>query len=713
MGFHLPLSGDPEKNSPVFLIALLISLLGAVVSVVMVYRHVDYRRDIVLETKKEVRELTGNAARDIDDILRRTMGDADALGADLTGGKTVHEQALDRLKRLVEENSNYYGAALVYRPFGHDPGRRLSGSYYKRDAGGENVVFTLVEDDYDYTLPEYEWYALPMREGSRWSEPYWCPSGKTYMVTYSSVFHEIDSKPGKPTPLGLIVIDISMDRIKKIIDNVDLGPSGFGAMISRKGIYLHHPNREYVVAGKSITDVARDKGDKNRLLSARMASRGRSGILDHISTTTRKPAWLVVAPVPTSGWSLQNTFLKRDIEVDVDTLRRQLIWIVFSVLVSLLACFACIYFKMAGSRRGQWIMIAAGATGIVLAVGAIWVITLTYNPADKISGVRVSDKATLGNIMRNYLNRSREKHLERPVFVPTGVFIESVKFSGPSDVLLSGYIWQKYGRDIPDTVKKELMISKAGSVSIREMERSIQNGTEVIISHFEAEVRQKLTHRTYPLEQERIELSIIHRELAHNIVLVPDLDAYAIRSASLLPGLDKGAFISGWKLKKAYYELRKRELNTNFGLGGSISRENYPVLYYNVGIQRNFIDAFISNLTPLIFVAIMLFFLLLLSNSIDGAKSISICVAMFFVIVFSHIDIRSKISAQEIFYLEYFFFLTYGSILYVALNAGGALLKSEIPFCNHNSRGPRRMFWPVFLGIIFCVTMNVFLNVKG
>jgi len=53
-------------------------------------------------------------------------------------------------------------------------------------------------------------------------------------------------------PLGLLVIDISMDHVKKIIDGIDLGPSGFGTLISKKGIYLHHPDMEYVVTRKKI-----------------------------------------------------------------------------------------------------------------------------------------------------------------------------------------------------------------------------------------------------------------------------------------------------------------------------------------------------------------------------------------------------------------------------------------------------------------------------
>jgi hypothetical protein len=454
--------------------------------------------------------------------------------------------------------------------------------------------------------------------------------------------------------------------------------------------------------------VAKEKNDKDRLVMAEMAAKGEGGILDHISTTTKQSAWLVFAPVPLAGWSLQNTFLKMDIEIDVDTLRRQLIWIVFVVLAFLLVSVACVYSIIARSERSIWIMTGVSSLLIACGIGSIWFIALTYNPVDKIEGVRISDKATLQNIMSDYMNRSEEYHLEAPIYVPTGVFIDSIKFTGPSDVLLSGYIWQKYAKDFPDSIRKEFMISKATKVSINEVDRSFHNGKEIIRFHFEAEIRQRLTHKTYPLEQERIGLRIIHKDLDHNIVLTPDLDAYAVRSASHLPGLDKGTFISGWKLMNAYYELRQRDLNTNFGIAQTVEKENFPVLYYNIGIQRNFIDAFISNLTPLIIVSVMLFFLLLLTDRIDTARVFSLCVAMFFVIVFSHLDIRSKISAQGIFYLEFFYFLTYGSILYVALNAIGSLFESNVWLFLNKSRISQLLFWPIMLALILAVTMTTF-----
>jgi hypothetical protein len=298
--------------------------------------------------------------------------------------------------------------------------------------------------------------------------------------------------------------------------------------------------------------------------------------------------------------------------------------------------------------------------------------------------------------------------MKAPHFVPTGVYIDAIKFSGPSDIFLSGYVWQKYSDDFPSDLKREFMISKATNVSIEKLNSFKQNGVETIQFHFEAEIRQKLTHKTYPLEEELIEFQIIHKELDHNIVLTPDLDAYKVRSASQLPGLDKSVFISGWNLLNSYYELRSSDLNTNFGVTRTVGKDDFPVLYYDIEIQRNFIDAFISNLTPLIIVSVMLFFMLFLMDKIDTAKVFNICIAMFFVIVFSHIDIRGKISAQEIFYLEYFFFITYGLILYVALNAIGWLLQTNTWYYRCDSKIYAVLYWPVLLGLTFMITIFTF-----
>jgi len=704
-----PSNQNTKKKRIAFIILLVFAVLNFIAASDAIWHHIRYQRETFAKTKTELKSLTLKATQDIEAIFKQAMGKVDIIADKLTTGMIGKFEISQQIQSLVLENPNYYGSTIAFRPYGYESDKRLFAPYYHRiNRESRDLEFFQLEDSCDYTEPDPDWFVRPMKDGSGWGEPYWDPAGKAFMITYSSVFYEQVFSIGKKTPLGVVTLDISMDYFKKIIEDIDLGASGFGALTSSKGVYLYHPNTEYVVSKKTIPQVAKEKNDKDRLVMAEMAANGQGGFLDHVSTTTHQKAWLVFEPIPLTRWSLQNTFLKNDIAIDVDTLRHNLIEIVVWVLIFLLLLLAFVYSTKIGSKLNQWILIFVGSLLIVAAISGIWNIALIYNPADKIKGIRISDKATLQKTLTEYRQRSESFHLESPLFVPTGVYIDAIKFSGSSDVFISGYIWQKYSDEFPKDLKKEFLISKATNVSIQKLNSSKRNGVETIQFHFEAEIRQKLTHKTYPLEEELIEVQIIHKELDHNIVLTPDLDAYKVRSASQLPGLDKAVFISGWNLINSYFELRHSDLNTNFGVNRSVGKDDFPVLYYDIEIQRNFVDAFISNLTPLIIVSVMLFFMLFLMEKIDTAKVFNICIAMFFVIVFSHIDIRSKISAQEIFYLEYFFFITYGLILYVALNAIGWLLQTDTWIYRYKSNIYSLLYWPILLGLTFGVTVFTF-----
>lgn len=696
------------KNTT-FRILLLLSVLSFFAASGVTFHHIRYQRETSFKIKTDLKNLTIKATKEIDAIVKQAMSEVDAVANNLTNGKIDKSEISRQISTLILKSPNYFGSTICYRPFGYDPSKKLFAPYYHRNRGNQQELeFIKLEEKYDYTKPKYDWYVQPMKNGNDWAGPYWDPAGKTLMITYSSVFYDIDAETGKKVPLGVVTLDISMDYIKKIIEDIDLGASGFGALISSKGVYLYHPNSEYVVYKKTISEVAKEKNDPDRLVMAVKAAKGESGFLDHVSTSTHEESWLVFEPIPSTGWSLQNTFLKKDIVINVDNYRHNLIWIVVLVLLFFLLASGCIYSCMASNKRNVWIIIFSGSLLIIVAVGCIWMVALTFNPADKINGIKISDKATLQSMLSNLKNRSRMYHLEPPLFVPTGVYIDALKFSGPNDMFLSGYIWQKYSHDFPQDIAKEFTISQATNMSVQKIKSTVQNGNEIIQFHFSAEIRQKLSHRTYPLEEELIELQIIQKDLNHNIVLTPDIDAYKVRSASQLPGIDKSAFISGWNLTNSYYEIRLNDLNSNFGIIRSVDKADFPALYFDIEIQRNFVDAFISNLTPLIIVSVMLFFMLFLMDKIDTAKVFNICIAMFFVIVFSHIDIRGKISAQEIFYLEYFFFITYGLILYVALNAIAWILQTETWYYHYQSTIYSTLYWPILLGLTLAVTIITF-----
>jgi hypothetical protein len=134
-----------------------------------------------------------------------------------------------------------------------------------------------------------------------------------------------------------------------------------------------------------------------------------------------------------------------------------------------------------------------------------------------------------------------------------------------------------------------------------------------------------------------------------------------------------------------------------------------PTLYYMIGIQRVFIHAFIANLTPLIVVSIILFSLALQSKTVPIGNMLSVCVAVFFVVVFSHLDIRKNIAAGEIFYLEYVYFVIYFTIILVPMDAFRFALGIRSRFFEYrNGLLANALYWLFVLGVFFVVTVMKF-----
>ena len=544
-----------------------------------------------------------------------------------------------------------------------------------------------------------------MVKGNRWAEPYWDEAGKTYMTTYSALFYAKDAETGEALPKGVVTVDISMRQIKNIIESLNIGPSGFGALTTQEGNYLYHPNYDYVLSHKNLRDVAREKNDKDRLKIADLAAKKEGGIINHVSTTTGQASWLIFEPVHISGWSLQNTFIQDDIQVDVDSLRRQVIWIILVAIIFLTSLSTIILKIHKGNIVRIWIMSGITSVLLLIGIGVIWNLALTYYDSDRESGIRVSDKSTLRTLMNSFDQRSISKHIEPPTYIPTGVYIDAIELRGSNDVSVTGRMWQKYPNDFSAEIGQGFQIGRAKNVKIVEIDSHMLESGRVINWRFQADLRTQLNYSRYPLEVEKIRMQILPWETGENIVLVPDLDAYKLMAATLLPGLDETVFIPGWDLTETFFLLKQANEYTNFGVERNFDQDVFPDLYYEIGIKRIFVDAFISNLTPLIVVTIILFSVSLLPPTIDISRVLGICVSVFFVVVFAHLAIRRNISIGEIFYLEYFFFVIYFTILLVPLNTFRVSLGISSRFFEYqDGLIPKTIYWPSIMGIFFIIT---------
>jgi len=697
---------------------ILICAAGLAVTLFGMHRSYNYERSILEPLKQDLMRRTDAAAGRIEMSLTPARDAAETMARQLDAmDHPSEEQLLELLRAAITSDPSCYGGTVAFAPNAFDPQRRLYAPYLAKKNG--ELTFLRIEEAYDYTESEWEWYGRAMAEGSRWSEPYFDTSvGDVMMTTYSAIFHDMGQSSEEGEPRGVVTIDVSMDAIRDIVRSLDLGGMGYAALVSREGKFLYHPDEEIVLSGATILDLATRAGDPKLTTLAGMILDGESGIADHTAPLTGLDSWFVYEPVPTTGWSLIAVFVKEDAPIDTDVLRHWHIAISVAAIVFLSAGLALLLNIVDGGRRRLWACSIAVSLLLLVGIGFIWRVSLEYDSDEDIRGRIVSDMAGLLSFETTSLDRSHERLTEPPIFLPTGLLVDSIRFDGGTDVEVRGYIWQKYDLEIHAGLDRGVTLAGVAAERLGEPHVERVAGADVVRWPFEVSQRVHFENSKYPLMRERFALRLAPRELARTVVLVPDLEAYPVLSPAARPGLDENVYLPGWEVTRTFFELRERMPTTNYGLGASASKEHFPSLYFNIEVRKEFVDTFVSNLVPLIIVGIVVFLVLLIIEREEDrimlmrtgtGFNLSICGTLLFVAVFSHIGARQKIAAQEIIYLEYFYIVMYFAILWVAVNSILFVRWPASKFIQYDKNLlPKVLFWPVTLGALWLMTIGTF-----
>ena len=90
----------------------------------------------------------------------------------------------------------------------------------------------------------------------------------------------------------------------------------------------------------------------------------------------------------------------------------------------------------------------------------------------------------------------------------------------------------------------------------------------------------------------------------------------------------------------------------------------------------------------------------------NATRVLAACSALMFVVLLSHIDLRSSLAAKGIIYLEDFYFVLYLSILVVAVNS--IIFTWGLPMRVVQYRDnliPKLLFWPMVTSQLFALTL--------
>ena len=217
---------------------------------------------------------------------------------------------------IVEKNPEIYGAAVAFEPYAFDRTKKYFAPYFYRN--GEGISFKYLDRFYDYF--HWDWYQIPRElEQPQWTEPYFGEGGGILMSSYAVPFYRVVDGTRRLT--GVVVVDISLEELRKIVSSIRILKSGYGFLISKNGTFVTHPIKELIM-NETIFSVAEERKDPMLRDTGRRMIRGETGYSAGSvkSAVTGKNCIMTYVPIKSNGWSLGVLFPHDELMADITNL---------------------------------------------------------------------------------------------------------------------------------------------------------------------------------------------------------------------------------------------------------------------------------------------------------------------------------------------------------------------------------------------------------
>ena len=500
------------------------------------------------------------------------------------------------------------------------------------------------------------------------------------------------------------------------MNSLKLGKTGYGFILSKKGTFIYSPREDWVKEQKTIFQIISQgyKPEKLRV-PAQKALKGSKIEMDFNDPLTGQSSWIFFEPIPTTGWTLSAVFIQDEILLNTKSLHHKLLLINLQTISFFFFLFILLFRAYKGSVRSLWAVSSSTSVVLLAGIGFIWYLQISEHKIEQQNNIVLLGKVGLNKFLQS---RKSENPKDSPLYIPTGVFVQSLEFQDANDVFVTGYIWQKYDKNIPQTVSRGFILPEAVDPNVNEIHRYQDQNFEVIVWYFEAKLRENFDYSKYPFDVKDVQIRLWPKDFYKNIILTPDFDAYDLMIPTSLPGLEEDFVLPGWNLESSFFQYKLNNYNTNFGINSYIGQDNFPELYFTVVLQRNFINVLISNMMIIIVVLLLLFCIQILiikqkesgeNQDFTALEIVSACGAFLFIIIIDQINLRQKIVTAGIIYLDYFYFILYIMIILVAINAILFASNIKLDWIHYkNNLIPKLLYWPTNLALLLLVTMLVF-----
>ena len=637
----------------------------------------------------------------------------------------LSQEAIDKvLQEAALNHTDFNALGVAFDLYRTGPQLRLFAPFIRQ----QDTVYKLdrIDQYYDYTGHtvygakssngrDSNWYSQAIAGRSGWLAPYFDMAYQQYTLKYVQPLQK-NAETGKAP--GVVFLDIDLDWVRQQVENHDVGDNGYAIVVNEFDQIIYHGLKG---SKKIISDLKQSisPGYFDGFTAGKLGT----------NELTGRSAWYNRHPIGETGWYVltvmnaeigKKHLFENDGNEDTRVIHESdlIDWIVNAVVLCLLIYIWIVFIKQ--QQSVAQLLRHAFITSLLLTVGivTIW-ITEYYTPsAVHNHSLILSNRAIVEQFQNDYAIASLHESKTPPFFVPTGLFIQSIEFQNATNVAVTGYVWQRFPKDFEEQFEHGVIFPEAIETSITETYEH-EEGDEIVKGwYFEATLRETFDYQIYPFDRQLLWIRLWHSSFSKNVILVPDFKSFDSLNPNTLPGIEQDFVLSEWNPLRAFFGIKINKYNSNFGDRQFASHDKMPELYFNIEISRNILNPFIAHLFPLAVVLLMLYGLVLTISkqetklTITGfnvSTIIAACSALFFILLIMHVQLRDELAVNTIVYLEYFYLISYLTILMVTVNA--VLISYDPPLsvlAFKDNFIPKLIYWPILLTWIFIITAILF-----
>ena len=311
-------------------LSLWIVLLGTLIFITVLATNYYLSRTLLDDyVEKLASSATSSTVDKIESVFDRAETNANSLASVVAIAGTTKDGVHTAIKALLPINAKTFGMAVALEPNSLIDGVANFAPYYFKQ-GSELLYKDLATDDYDYQ--NQSWYREPEKiDSSLWSDPYFDEGGgNVQMITYSKPIY----LPGTREFAGIATADIKLTWLNRVADEIKVGKSGYGYIISRNDIVIAHPDRSLNM--KKLADVVSNDikpGDWQKYLDSKTSSASVS--LKVPCPYQQGNCRVAIESLANTGWKVIVVLPEQDHVSDINRLTRNISFVAATGIIIL------------------------------------------------------------------------------------------------------------------------------------------------------------------------------------------------------------------------------------------------------------------------------------------------------------------------------------------------------------------------------------------